>query len=157
LLCTKSNFDYKLTFETADKTTFSKVIEYCELLEWETSPEMEKKRFNELHNWFLLYQRQANDILNLAQTLRMDKLTNFIKSKTNPEKSANKEDGLFKTEIGITNNKLVQTASSGKLEKTQFDELKTKNFEDASPPQYNEKNMCLEIPINLNLIKKKMQ
>lgn len=84
----------------------------------------------------------------------MEKIVNYIKNKSSQEKSVIRDDLLFKTEIGIINTKLnLQTCSSGRLERTNIDELKSKNFEDAQPPQYNEKNMCLEIPINLNLIK----
>lgn len=70
------------------------------------------------------------------------------------ERSVIRDELLFKTEIGIINTKLnLQTSSSGRLERTNVDELKSKNFEDAQPPQFNDKNMCLDIPINLNLIK----
>ena len=70
------------------------------------------------------------------------------------ERSVIRDELLFKTEIGIINTKLnLQTSMSGRIERTKVDELKSKNFEDAQPPQFNDKNMCLDIPINLNLIK----
>ena len=79
---------------------------------------------------------------------------NFIRNKLNSEKLVIKDDLFSKTEIGINKNKMnLQTNSSGKVDKTTIDELKSKNFQDSSPPQFNDKNMCLEIPINLNLIK----
>ena len=84
----------------------------------------------------------------------MEKLVNFIKNKSITEKIVNRDDLFSKTEIAINNNKIIlPTTSSGKVEKPSIDELKSKNFEDSFPPLFNDKNMCLEIPINLNLIK----
>ena len=60
-----ANFDYKLTFDTADRQTFAKIVEFCELLDWDVSPEIENKKANELHNWFTLYQKFIKEIFNV--------------------------------------------------------------------------------------------
>lgn len=72
LLCTKgkiwlkkANFDYKLTFESAEKKIFTKIIEFYEILEWETNSEMEQRKANELFNWFNSHQNLIKEIFNV--------------------------------------------------------------------------------------------
>ena len=58
-----ANFDYKVNLENINKTEFSKIIDFLQIIEWNKSSYIEEIKAGELNNWYIKIQNQTEEIL----------------------------------------------------------------------------------------------
>jgi hypothetical protein len=155
LLCTSKSFSYRLSLEAVEREPFSMLIDFIDILEWSKEKFLFDVKADELNTWYDINHKSLDKVEELSRYLRVSHFTEYIKHRENKRKERI-ESETFRTAVDI---RKIKSMTSIKIPVANEDSdhasefSKTKNFHEAYPPKFNPKNISLELPIDITLIK----
>ena len=152
-MCANHTFNQRLSLDTVDRDIFATIIDFIEILEWKRDDYIFEIKADELNKWYEANKNIINVITEMAKFLRIRYVLNYIQSKD--EKNVkNLKKVKSSTNININNININNTQQQEDHTLNLSEYCKTKNFQYVYPPKLQLHALSLELPVDINLIKK---
>jgi hypothetical protein len=79
LSCNAKSFNHRLNLENLDKETFSVIMDFLEIVEWNREKFIFDIKMDELSNWYEYNKKNMNNIEEMSKYLKINHLFDYLK------------------------------------------------------------------------------